>query len=124
MIDGSGRAAQTIAEDDAVGVTVTPAALTVLEGQSRRYLVALDSQPTADVTVTPALPEAAELSVAPAALTFAPSTWRTQQVVAVTAQRDDDALDDDAVTLTHALGGAAEYRAVTAPRVTVTVQRT
>ena len=49
----------TVTDDDTVGVTVTPTELTIDEGASSTYTVVLDTQPTADVTVTiegPAFP--------------------------------------------------------------------
>ena len=41
----------TITDDDTRGVTVSPTALTVVEGDDNTYTVKLDSQPTASVTV-------------------------------------------------------------------------
>ena len=46
----------TIQENDTAGVVVTPTALTVPEGGSGSYTVALVTQPDGTVTVTPAVP--------------------------------------------------------------------
>ena len=69
-----------IADDDARGVTVTPAALTLAEADDPatadatenvgEYTVVLTSRPTATVTVTPT--GAAAAKVSPASLTFPP----------------------------------------------------
>ena len=42
----------TIADDDVPGVTVTPTSLEITEGDSSSYQVRLDTQPSADVTIT------------------------------------------------------------------------
>ena len=42
----------SIDDDDGAGVSVSAAALTVGEGSSGTYTIVLDSEPTADVTVT------------------------------------------------------------------------
>ena len=44
----------TITENDAAGVAIAPTSLTVIEGNATgaSYAVVLDTQPTADVTVT------------------------------------------------------------------------
>ena len=52
-------------------------------------------------------------------LTFTPSNWSSAQTVTVTAAQDVDA-SNDAATVRHAVSGA-DYAAVTATSVTVTV---
>ena len=55
----------TITDDDSAGVSIDPVALTVTEGGSGAYTVVLDSQPTADVTVTVSGQDGTDLSAGP-----------------------------------------------------------
>ena len=113
----------TIIDDDTRGVTVHPTALEVDEGRSATYTVVLDSQPTEDVTVAAAVARtaalAAEVTVAPASLTFTAGDWSTRQTVTVRAGQDDDA-EPDAATIEHTVRGGL-YAAVRAGDVAVTV---
>ena len=111
-------AAVTIEEDDERGVTVTPTSLAVPEAGSGTYTVALTSQPTGTVTVTPSVSGNSEVTVS-GALTFTASDWGTAQTVTVSAQDDADAVNDTA-TVTHAVAGG-DYGTVTASDVAVTV---
>ena len=110
----------TITEDDTAGVTISTDALEVPEGSSQSYTLVLDTEPTADVIVAIQVPENAEIAVSPLALTFTAANWNTPQTVAVTAAQDDDAIDDNPVTLTHAVSGG-DYQGVTAADVEVTI---
>ena len=76
--------------------------LTVTEQDSTggSYTVVLDTEPTADVTVTVAGHAGTVVTRAPGTLTFTMSNWDTAQTVTVTAGDDADTTDD-AVTLTH-----------------------
>ena len=111
-----------IVDDDTAGVTVTPVQLGLDEGASRGYTVALDSEPTGDVTVTPSKSGDADIAFAPATLTFTASNWSTAQTVTVSSAEDGDALNDQA-TIAHAVSGA-DYGAnrVRAATVQVTAQ--
>ena len=110
----------TITEDDTAGVTISTDVLEVSEGSSQSYTVVLDTEPAADVTVEIQMPEDAEIAVSPLALTFTAANWNTPQTVAVTADQDDDAIDDNPVTLTHIVSGG-DYEGVTAADVEVTI---
>ena len=110
----------TITEDDTAGVTISTATLEVPEGSSQSYTVVLDTEPAADVTVEIQMPEDAEIAVSPLALTFTAANWNTPQTVAVTADQDDDAIDDNPVTLTHIVSGG-DYEGVTTAEVEVTI---
>ena len=109
----------TITDNDERGVTVMPAALTILEGESATYEVALGSQPTADVTVDIAS-DNADVTVDPPSLTFAAAEWDTVQTVTVRAADDDQVEDEAAAQLTHTASGG-DYGSVTAAPVAVTV---
>ena len=65
----------------------------------------LDTEPTGDVTISVNVPTGNDLSASPASLTFTTSNWNTARTVTVSAAEDDDAIADDAVTITHAASG-------------------
>ena len=111
--------AVTVEEDDELGVTVTPTALTVPEGDSRTYTVALRSQPSGPVTVTPSVAGSPDVTVS-GALTFTAEDWDRAQTVTVSAGQDADAANDRA-TVSHAVSGGG-YGSVTAADVAVTVE--
>jgi len=74
----------TATDDDTAGVTVTPTTLSVDEaGGSRTYTLVLDTQPTGDVTITPASEDGTVARVS-GPLTFTPSNWNQTQTVTVT----------------------------------------
>ena len=108
----------TVTDDDTAGLTFDPAELTVAEGGSGTYTVVLDSEPTANVTVTVA-GASGEVTVDTdgdnagdqSTLTFTAQDWDTAQTVTVSAGSDDDSTDDSA-TLTHTASGGG-YGSVT-----------
>ena len=102
-----------LTDDDTAGVTLGKTDLVVTEGGSATYTVALDSEPTADVTVTITGHAGTDLTLTPttAMLTFTPSTWDRTQTVTVAARDDGDALNDSE-RLTHRANGATEYASV------------
>ena len=120
QIGDAASATVVVIDNDVRGVTVTPTALTIREGSSSSYMVGLDTEPTADVTVAVQVPEGAEISVTPTALTFTAANWNTKQLVVVTAAQDDDTVADDPLTIRHAVSGG-DYGAVTAASVAVTI---
>ena len=111
-----------ITDDDSAGVTIAPTSMTVLEGRSNSYLVKLNSQPTADVTVAISGHSGMALTLSGTtlvsdSLTFASSNWNTPQTVTVTAGA---VTADTDVTLSHDISGG-DYGSVTAEDVVVTV---
>ena len=107
----------TVTENDTAGLTFNPATVDVDEGgPAGSYTVALDTEPTATVTV--AIPAVGDVTAAPASLTFTTDNWDTAQPVTVTAGQDDDGIDDNPMLVHTASGG--DYDAVTGT-VTVTV---
>ena len=114
----------TITDDDERGVTVTPTAVTVDEGGDETYTVVLDSEPTADVTVAVTVPQDTDLSLDKTSLTFTADNWDDEQTVTVTAAGDEDAVVDDAVTLTHTVSSTGDYASETAADVAVTIAET
>ena len=107
----------TVSDDDTRGVTVSAETLPVNEGSTGTYMVVLNSQPTASVTVTPSS-DNSDVAVS-SALTFTTTNWNMAQPVTVTAAQDSDAVDG-AATISHAVMGG-DYGAVTAASVAVTV---
>ena len=110
----------TEADNDMAGVTVTPTALTVAEGDSVQYTVVLDTKPSADVTITVSLASDSDedITVSAGSLVFTPETWSTAQDVWIKAAEDDDAINGSA-TIDHAVSGG-DYAGVTASSVTAT----
>ena len=104
-------------------MTVSKTTLTVTEEDATgdTYTVALDSQPTADVTVAVAGHAGTDITPSTTTLTFTPLNWETAKTVTVTAVDDAD-LTNDTVTLTHsATSTDADYNAIAIAGVTVTV---
>ncbi|MCY4667906.1 MAG: hypothetical protein OXC29_07950, partial [Rhodococcus sp.] len=120
QIGDAASATVLVTDNDVRSVTVTPTALTIREGGSANYMVALNTEPTADVTVSVLVLGGAEVSVAPTALTFTAANWRTTQLVAVTAVQDADAVADNPVAIRHAVSGG-DYGVITAASVVVTI---
>ncbi len=128
----------TITDNDARGVTVSKASLSVRETDDGTtdsikenegtYTVVLDSEPAAGtVTVAVTSGDTKAATVSPARLTFNTANWRTAQTVTVTGVDDDTDNTDDkrTVSVTHAVsttGTGNDYAALaSADPVTVTV---
>ena len=88
---------------DTLGITFTPASLTVGEGVTGTYDVKLNTAPTADVTVAIGS-DNTDVTVSSSSLTFTTTNWNTAQTVTVSAGQDDDAANDTA-NLTHSPSG-------------------
>ena len=121
----TGSVAVTVADNDAPGLVLDPTSLTVAEGGSATYTVALATRPTGNVTVTVAgasgevtFDTDSAANGDQSTLTFTAATWGTAQTVAVSAGQDNDTADDSA-TLTHSASGGG-YGSVTG-NVAVTV---
>ena len=110
----------TVTDNEAAGVSIGPAQLTIAEGGSDTYQVVLTSQPTDDVTVTISRSGDGDVSIDDQELTFTASDWETAQVVTVSAAQDDDARDDTA-TLSHSVASTDEdYNGIGVSEVEVT----
>ena len=100
----------TVADDDRPALVVSPASVTVDEGDTAgadagaSYTVRLATQPSARVTVTISGTSGTEVTLDTSSFVFTADDWNTAQTVRVTAGHDDDA-DDDTVTLTHTAAG-------------------
>ena len=101
-----------IKDNDGVGVRVSPTRLTIDEGEDDTYTVVLNSQPTAEVTVTVGTPTDPDVSVDETTLTFTTSTWDDAQTVTVSTDQDEDYLDDTA-TISHSVTSTdADYNGI------------
>ena len=113
----------TPALPSAPGVTLTKSTLTVTEEDATAdsYTVVLDTQPTANVTVTVAGHAGTDVTPSTTTMTFTPQNWDTDQMVTVTAADDAD-ITNDSVTLTHTAASTdTDYDGITIDDVTVTV---
>ena len=113
--------AVTVVDDDTAALVLSETELGVTEQETGgSFTVALASAPTAPVTVTVASPAESGLTIAGTPLTFHSGNWADGQTVTVAADDDADA-DGKEVTLTLTAAGAAEYAALEAYTVAVTV---
>ena len=109
----------TVTDDDTPAIVVSRRSLAVPEGLSETYTVALATEPQEEVLVAISRSGDADLRMDPATLVFDPTNWRTPQEVTVSAAEDADEADGRA-TLTHVtVGGASDYRGVSAATLAV-----
>lgn len=111
-------------DDETAGVLVSPTSglFTSEAGATAMFSVVLQSQPSADVTITMSSSDTTEGTVAVASLTFTSTTWNVAQSVTVTGV-DDSLADGDQVfhiVLGSALSADADYAGLVADEVTVT----
>ncbi|MYE05609.1 MAG: hypothetical protein F4Y00_11650, partial [Bacteroidetes bacterium SB0662_bin_6] len=78
-------------DNDTPGVTVTPTTLTVPEGGSATYTVALDTEPSAGVTISLSFASGSDedITVDKTSLTFTTENWNAAQEVTVSAAVDN-----------------------------------
>ena len=115
ITDTSG--AGTITDNDsAAGITIIKTGttsgaslLTTEAGASSTFTVALDSAPTADVTVTLSGLDGTEGTLSTTTLTFTAANWNTAQTVTVTGVNDDIDDGDISYTLTATANNAGGY---------------
>ena len=101
------------------GLTLNPTELVIAEGGAGTYTMVLDKEPTADVTVTLS-DDGTDVSVGGSPATFTTTNWASPQTVTVFAA-DDGNSEDETVTITHTIAGAAEYAALDPELLEVTV---
>ena len=122
---GSGSALVVVTDTGESGrgrVEVQPTSLTIAEGGSRTYRMALDTDPGsgATVVITPAS-DNPDVTFSPASLSFtggAAGNWSTWQRVTVAAAEDADTAADSE-TISHTISGYAGVTSV--PNVSVSV---
>ena len=121
----AGSVTVSVTDNDENGVTVSETGLTIEEGNSNSYTVVLDAQPDGTVTVTISGHASTDVSLDKNTLTFTTTNWNTAQEVTVTAGEDDDADDEEDVTLSHTVAstGDTNYNGIAAGSVTGLHQR-
>ena len=92
----------TIIEDDSAGVSISRTTLTINEGGSDTYTVVLNTEPAGEVKVTISGNAGTDVTLDKTELTFTTGNWNVPQTVTVTAEHDDDVVEDTA-TLTYTL---------------------
>ena len=93
-------------DDDEAGIDLSPTSVATDEsGGTATVSVSLSSEPTATVTLTFTSDDETEAVVGPAALTFAPADWNTEQPITVTGQDDNEADRDQSYTIAVVASG-------------------
>ncbi len=109
LTSGTGSATVTIVDNDAAGISVIPATglVTSEAGGAASFSVVLNTQPSADVTLTLASDTPAEGLISPSVLLFSAPNWSVPQSVTVVGQ-DDLVVDGDVAytVITHAATSA------------------
>jgi hypothetical protein len=114
-----GNITATNIDDDSPGVIVTAAAgiFTSEPSGTATFTVALQSQPTADVTIPLASTKTTEGNVSPSSLTFTAANWNAPRTVTLTGA--DDKIQDGAqqyfVKFGPLASNDAKYKLVTVP---------
>ena len=112
-IANAGEVSVTVTDDDTAGLVFTPDPVSVGEGATGSYTVALASEPAASVTVTITgqggstdltLDTDSVMAGDQNTLTFTTSNWSAAQTVELTAAEDNDS-NNDSITLAHAPTG-------------------
>ena len=116
----SGPVSVTVEDNDTRGVTVSESSLTIREGESSTYTLALKSAPTGEVSITVSS-DNTSVSVPSASLKFTAADWSTAQMVRVTATNNDIDEADQTAEVTHIVSGG-DYGSVSAAAVTVTAE--
>jgi hypothetical protein len=111
-------------DDDVAGIAVSPAAglVTSEAGGTATFTLALNTQPTADVTIALSSNDTSEGTVEPASVTFTAADWNVPQTVTATGV-DDPLIDGDvgySIVTAAALSGDADYAGMNAADVMVT----
>uniref|UniRef100_UPI001E3268D5 beta strand repeat-containing protein n=1 Tax=Thioalkalivibrio sp. HK1 TaxID=1469245 RepID=UPI001E3268D5 len=111
--DATGTVSVDVTDDDAGALTLPSSAVAVVEGNTTTFDVRLSAAPSANVTVTLAQPDNADVTLDTDTgttgnqntLVFTTSDWNTAQTVQVSAAEDGDADDDTASISVSATGG-------------------
>lgn len=111
-------------DDETPGIVVTPTSglVTTEAGGTATFLVSLQSEPIADVSVALASGRPTEGAVTPASVTFTPLNWASAQVVTVTGV-DDSIADGPQAYVVHvgpSTSSQASYSGLAGSDVSVT----
>ncbi len=96
----------TEVDNDPVGVTISPQALSVPEGGSNEYTVRLDTEPVREVIVLlrPQSRNDEDLTAAKDSVSFTRADWNIPKSISISAANDSDKLDGVAI-FEHVLAG-------------------
>lgn len=114
----------TVTDNDTAGATITESSSStaVTEGSTATdsYTVALNTAPTADVTIT-VTPDA-QITVSPSTLTFTTSNWATAQTVTITAVNDTTVEGTHSGVIKHTVASTdTNYSGLALSSVTATI---
>ncbi len=87
--------AVTVTDKDVQNLAVTPSAVSLNEGGTATFTVALTQRPAANISVNVVSGTTTSVSVAPASLTFTPANYNTPQTVTLTGVQDDNTIDEN-----------------------------
>jgi hypothetical protein len=114
----------TNTDNDTAGISVTPTSgLTTTEsGGQATFDVVLESEPTADVTITVASDDAGEGTSSTALLTFTAANWNVAQTVTIAGANDDvdDGDQSYGIVLSPATSSDANYNGIDPDDVSLT----
>ena len=91
-----------VKSSETAGVAVSPKTLEITEGESESYTLVLTKKPTASVNIAISGGEG-DIRVSSRTVGFSTDNWSTPKPVRVTLPEDDDASNDQDVTLEHAV---------------------
>ncbi len=94
-------------------LTITPTAVTIVEGDSENLTVVLSSEPTEEIIVTILRQGGAEIRLDSDQLTFTPANWNVPQTVRLMAVEDEDSKDKDGTLILIASGDGLVGDAIT-----------
>jgi hypothetical protein len=103
-------------DDDVAGLMVAPTSLVTIEnGESVEFTVALTAEPTGEVTIAIESSDLSEGTASPSTLTFTPENWSVGQPVTVTPMNDElaDGPQSYAVVLSVEQTADADYEGQT-----------
>ncbi len=100
----SAEVSVSVSDNDDPSLAVSESSLTLDEGGSVSYTVALGARPSGPVTVAVAVSEGAGVELSSASLMFSADTWNVAQSLTVTALEDADSVDETG-SLSHTASG-------------------
>ncbi|MCY3968688.1 MAG: NBR1-Ig-like domain-containing protein [Acidobacteria bacterium] len=118
-VNVSSSVSVTVTDDDTPGLVLSTTQLSVAEGGTGTFTVALSTQPTGTVTVTVTSGDTGAATVSPASLSFTAADYGTPQTVTVTGVQDDDA-DNESTTVSLSASGGDYGNVSSSVSVTVT----
>ena len=94
-------------------LSITPAPVTIVEGETEDIMVVLSTQPTGDVTVAIVPRNGADIRLDRSELTFTPLNWDQPQKVTIMADQDADLSNSNRALILIASGGGYVGNGVT-----------